>query len=207
MLVTLSAADTRRFRRRGDILHVARTAFMTKGYDQTSMSDIAGDLGGSKGTLWNYFDSKEALFAEVIDNATEEFRSRLAELLTPKGELRSALQGFCEGLMRVVLDPERLALHRLVEAEASRFPQVASRFYNRGPETLHASLADYLRLEMQACRLRYVDPLIAAKTLTALTLGDYHRDYLLHPSKVLSTDEVAAHGAFAADGFLRIFAA
>lgn len=206
MLVTVSAADTRRFRRRSEILQVARRAFLRNGYDQTSMSDIANDLGGSKGTLWNYFDSKEALFAEVIDYATEDFRSQLAGILSPKGDLKSALIEFCKGLLRILLTPERLSLHRLVESEAGRFPTVAARFYRKGPEILHDGLANYLRHQMQACQLRYVDPLVAAKTLTALALGDYHRHYLLHPNKPVSTDQIADHAAFAVDGFLRIFA-
>ena len=49
----------------------ARKAFLRDGYGQTSMSSIAADVGGSKTTLWNYFPSKEDLFAAVVDDQVE----------------------------------------------------------------------------------------------------------------------------------------
>ena len=47
------------------------------------MSTIAAALGGSKGTLWAYFPSKEALFAAVLDDVTAAFRTELADALRP----------------------------------------------------------------------------------------------------------------------------
>ena len=38
------------------------------------MSGIAAALGGSKGTLWNYFPSKEALFAAVVEDTAAAIR-------------------------------------------------------------------------------------------------------------------------------------
>ena len=43
-------------------MSVAREVFFEHGYSATSMSAIAARLGGSKGTLYNYFRSKEELF-------------------------------------------------------------------------------------------------------------------------------------------------
>ena len=48
------------------ILDVARDCFLAEGYAATSMSTIAARLGGSKGTLYNYFKNKEDLFAAVV---------------------------------------------------------------------------------------------------------------------------------------------
>src|SRR6204780_5843981 len=54
--------------RREHILKVAREVFFEYGYSAASMSQIAARLGGSKGTLYNYFKSKEELFeAQVRD--------------------------------------------------------------------------------------------------------------------------------------------
>src|ERR1700760_3697848 len=57
--------------RRKAILAIARDVFLTEGYAAASMSAIASRLGGSKGTLYNYFPSKEALFAEFMRNECE----------------------------------------------------------------------------------------------------------------------------------------
>ena len=45
-----------------DLLEAATKVFIAKGYRQTQMSDIAREMGVSQGTLYNYVESKEALF-------------------------------------------------------------------------------------------------------------------------------------------------
>src|SRR3954464_10654712 len=52
--------------RRELILDVASEVFLKEGYAATSMSEIAARLGGSKGTLYNYFKSKEELFEAYV---------------------------------------------------------------------------------------------------------------------------------------------
>ena len=51
----LSRRELSRRSRREAILEVAARSFFAHGYAATSMSSIAGELGGSKGTLWTYF--------------------------------------------------------------------------------------------------------------------------------------------------------
>ena len=41
-------------------------AFLAEGYAETSMSSVAAKVGGSKATLYNYFKSKEELFAAFM---------------------------------------------------------------------------------------------------------------------------------------------
>ena len=60
--------------RRKAILDIARDIFLSQGYAATSMSQVAARLGGSKGTLYNYFSSKEELFsAMVVEDCESEF--------------------------------------------------------------------------------------------------------------------------------------
>src|ERR1700735_2390989 len=71
MVKNLAALPPRiyaRDQRREAILNVAREVFFELGYSAASMSAIAARLGGSKGTLYNYFKNKEELFeAQVRD--------------------------------------------------------------------------------------------------------------------------------------------
>lgn len=49
------------------ILEVAGHLFLTKGYDDTRISDIINGLDGlTKGAVYHYFDSKEDIFNEVV---------------------------------------------------------------------------------------------------------------------------------------------
>src|SRR5437879_13485868 len=53
--------------KRRQIIEGARAVFLAQGFDAASMNDIARKAGVSKGTLYVYFDSKEALFVAITD--------------------------------------------------------------------------------------------------------------------------------------------
>ena len=73
----ISKREANRMERRRAIVAIARDHFFEHGYAGTSMSAIAAALGGSKGTLWSYFRSKEELFAAVVDDTATSVRSQL----------------------------------------------------------------------------------------------------------------------------------
>lgn len=53
--------------RRSQILSVALSEFSRKGYHGTSMTDIALSIGATKPVLYQHFDSKRALYLELLD--------------------------------------------------------------------------------------------------------------------------------------------
>src|SRR5579872_6244732 len=55
-----------------DLLSAASRVFAAKGYRQTQMSDIAREMGVSQGTLYNYVESKEALFLLACEQGFSE---------------------------------------------------------------------------------------------------------------------------------------
>ena len=51
------------------ILEVATNLFLTKGYEQTTISDIINGLDGlTKGAIYHHFESKEDIFEAVVKN-------------------------------------------------------------------------------------------------------------------------------------------
>lgn len=65
--------------RKQEILDTAMRLFREKGYDKTSISDIAKAIGVAQGLCYRYFPSKEALFDDVIDQyAAVQAQSLLA---------------------------------------------------------------------------------------------------------------------------------
>lgn len=59
--------------RRAEILAAAATLFQARGVAGTSIADIAATAGVATGTVYNFFRSKEALFASLIEQATDAF--------------------------------------------------------------------------------------------------------------------------------------
>lgn len=175
----LPRREARRQDRRDAILAVAASSFLKHGYAGTTMSAIAATLGGSKGTLWSYFPSKEALFAAVLDRVTTAFRTRLSQILDPCGDLDSTLKRFCNSLMEKVTSHDAIALHRLVLAEAGRFPEMGRIFYERAPRLTHALLGEYLEGAMDRGLMRRDDPLAAARSLIGLCLAGCHQQLLV----------------------------
>ena len=68
--------------KRRQILDGARRVFLADGFDGASMNDIARVAGVSKGTLYVYFDSKEALFEALI---REDRKQQAERLVIPAG--------------------------------------------------------------------------------------------------------------------------
>ncbi|AHI24916.1 Transcriptional regulator, TetR family [Komagataeibacter xylinus E25] len=62
----------RQHMKRAQVLQGAKKIFLTQGYERASMSTIAGESGVSKGTLYSYFVSKEALFSTFFEEQTVE---------------------------------------------------------------------------------------------------------------------------------------
>ncbi|OUO87012.1 TetR family transcriptional regulator [Gordonibacter sp. An230] len=50
-----------------DILHVALRLFARKGYEGTSVSDIAGELGMTKGALYRHYKNKQDIFDSILE--------------------------------------------------------------------------------------------------------------------------------------------
>jgi AcrR family transcriptional regulator len=72
-----SRAEDVRERRRAQMLETALRVFGTKGFHQTSISDLVEAAGVARGTFYLYFESKSAVFSSILDQAMTELRARL----------------------------------------------------------------------------------------------------------------------------------
>src|SRR4029453_14776626 len=120
MKVTV-AREARREDRRDAILDVAYECFVAEGFGSTSMSTIAARLGGSKGTLYNYFKSKEELFDAFVRRACARLQARM-DLMPRDGSVRDRLLVLARGFMDHLLSAEAIAIHRIVVGEGARVP-------------------------------------------------------------------------------------
>jgi TetR/AcrR family transcriptional repressor of mexJK operon len=203
--VPASRREANRQSRREAILDVAKRSFLEEGYAGTTMSGIAAELGGSKGTLWSYFPSKEALFTAVVDRATQEFRRQLTVILNPADEIHTALTRFCDQFLAKITSAEAIALHRLVVGETSRFPELGRIFYDRAPRQTHQLLAGYIADVQARGHLLGIEPLRAAQQLTWLCMSGHHQMLLTGVVAHISAEEMAADIEAAMTTFLRAY--
>lgn len=202
----LGRREVNRLGRRETILAVAVESFLTNGYAGTSMSAIASTLGGSKSTLWNYFPSKAALFEAALDQAIAKHHARLSANLAPGGDLESALRRFATDYVGTVTSPRAIALHRLVQGEAGRFPEVGEIFYRRVPSRTQDLLAGFLARAIRRGLLREGDPPVAARTFIALCMSGTYQLLMLGQRDTPGSEDIAQDVAQVLDVFLRAYA-
>ncbi len=158
--------------RRAQILAAALRVFAQKGYHQARMDDIAQVAGVSKGTLYWYFDSKEALLRTLIAQMFEPDLQVLDRLLAE--EDRPVPERLAEMARQAVasLPEAQITLPLLYEfyALASRpgpIQQTIRNYYQGYYERLRALLLQ----GVQRGELRLEDPDLATLSLMALFEG------------------------------------
>lgn len=170
-----SKREMRKLLRRQAILTAARRSFLDDGYAATSMSGLLKTLGGSKSTLWDYFKSKEELFASVIEDVTLEVREQLEGSLVTSEDLEATLQAFCRAFMNRLALPDVLAVWRLVMAESGHFPGLGKVFYDRAARHVERLLANFLDKHIAAGTLVDEGSLSMARLLIGLCNSDQSR--------------------------------
>ena len=120
--------------KRDQIRGAARQEFLEHGFEATTMDAITAHAGVSKQTLYRYYPSKEALFADVLDELTLQRGRELAWPperafnVTTLAELTAALTWLARDIVADTLRPSLIALMRVLIAEAPRFPHLAELF-------------------------------------------------------------------------------
>ncbi len=163
-----SRAD--RDEKREDILKVAYAAFLSEGYAATSMSSIAAKVGGSKATLYNYFSSKEELFAAVIEEKCRDIQAMIFD--ADDRDFRKALTRLAERFVRLWLQDDSIATYRLITAETARFPELGRAFYMSGRHRGKQMLADYFARAQSEGKLKPANPTDIATLFLQLCKGE-----------------------------------
>lgn len=153
--------------RRQAIVDIAEVLFTKNGFTQTSMSEIAKQLGGSKATLYNYFKSKEDIFAAVMEESATKAVSSAFDDLSDEKPLKETLMNFGSGYLKFIMKPEILAVHKMALMEAGR-SEIGRYFYEAGPEKGWRKVQGFLETQVELGRMKACDTRVAALQLKAL---------------------------------------
>ncbi len=194
--------------KRHQILVGARQVFIELGFERTSVSLIAERAGVSKATLYNHFADKVTLFTDCLDEECEEARAALAGILeAPSGDLEGDLFAIGERILRLLISPTTMALHRVIVAEAHRFPEVGQHLYEMITRYTGQILGAFMKMWSDRGALRVEDPVLAANQFVDLCRGDPFRRVELGVAKLIPDEEVRATVTSALRTFLRAYRA
>jgi len=145
------------------ILDVATELFLGQGFGATSIEAVAQRAGISKRTFYHRFRGKEELFEAVVRRLIERWLPPFDAALLEAPSLAEALQRVAEHMVRVALTPEALALHRMVVAEARRFPGLARILHELGAASGIERISRHFEQRTAAGELPAMDARFAAE--------------------------------------------
>lgn len=138
--------------KRDRIVRLAAELFLERGYDGVSINDVIEVTGGSKGTIYSYFGSREGLFEAVIAKMTRDVTIQIDIGVT--GSIEEQLTRIGRSFSHSVLTPQVLKFHRLVMYVGRTFPEAGRLFYDTGPRSACGKIATWIKKQQDAGALR-----------------------------------------------------
>jgi len=184
------------------LLDAATKFFMEKGFDATSMGEIAKQAHASTETFYRHFPTKEELFQRVLLRRSELIKVEATSVLLSHEPPEKALAAFGEKVLALLLAPEAMSLHRVLIMEKGRFPEVAKAFHAQGPSRVHAALAQYLDEQVDKGRLRKMNTDAGARQLFDLIVPEFMMGVNIRNRPTPSKAEIRQRVKEAIDCFL-----
>ena len=164
-----SRAARPRWRRRKsarpeEIVHAALEVFADRGFAATKLEDVARKAGVTKGTIYLYFENKEALFKALIRETIVPVIAQgeaLAKSFT--GSARDLFEKLVRDYWRLVGETALAGIPRLMIAEAGNFPELARFYYEEVVTRGHRLMSGVLERGIKAGEFRKVDLAVATK--------------------------------------------
>jgi len=189
--------------KRAEILLAARPILLRDGLGGTTLDRVSSEGGISKMTLYRHFPDKEALFAGLVTGMCEAMReglenAPLADIRKPAPDrLADELRAFTTAL----IEPDWLALYRLIVADGWRFPHLSHVFDQSGMRVIRQRIAELLETGgVPATASKQV-----AAEVVALALGDGYQRAVLGIGSGEDSEKFAQQiEAAVAHGFSRI---
>ena len=190
---------------RGRILDAAFSAFMERGFAETSTLEIATRARVSKRELYTLVGSKQDMLVACIGARAKRLQVP-ADLPEPQDRetLSRALTAFGAQLLRETSDPTVVAVFRLAIAEAVRAPEVARALTSAGIETSRAALREIMS-RAQSAGLLGGQPAEMTEQFAGLLWGNLMMNLLLRTVDRPDPREIMRRAHDATAAFLKIY--
>jgi AcrR family transcriptional regulator len=151
-----------------EIIGAALEVFTERGFAATKLEDVARKAGVTKGTIYLYFENKEALFKALIRGTIVPVIAQgeaIAQAFT--GSARDLFEKLVREYWRLVGETSLSSIPRLMIAEAGNFPQLARFYYQEVITRGHRLMAGVLERGIKAGEFKKVDLAVATKLAMA----------------------------------------
>lgn len=192
------------------ILDAATTVFSQKGFVGANLVDeVVAAAAVSKQTLYKHFTDGQG---QPVQGDRPGGRGPggcvVPGLPEPDAieDVEDWIQTLALRFSQAVMDPKGQRIRRLVIAEAPRFPDVATAYWERGFHRAIATVAEHFRGLAEAGKLQAPDPLTAAQHFAGLLLWiPSDRTMFSGRPDVVTGDELEGYARAGAVAFLRAY--
>src|SRR2546423_11732428 len=122
---------------RQEILRAAARLFQQRGYDATSMNDVAASLKLSKGGLYHHFQSKDEILFEIMNHAMELTQERVIAPVRAIADPVERLRALIRLHIEVVLSPRDREITVMLHENHPLPPTLRKRINSRKKEDVH----------------------------------------------------------------------
>ena len=122
---------------RQEILRTAARLFQQRGYDATSMNDVAAALKLSKGGLYHHFQSKDEILFEIMNHAMEITQQRVIDPVRGIADPEERLRALIRLHIEVVLSPRDREITVMLHENHPLPPALRKRINARKKDYIH----------------------------------------------------------------------
>jgi AcrR family transcriptional regulator len=152
-----------------ELLDAAIEVFGEQGFAKTRLEEVGRRAGVTKGTVYLYFDSKEALFRAMVRDRigrNVEFAEQFVREF--QGTARELLVAFIRRYWGVMMQPETARLARVVHAELGNFPELARFYMQEVVLRTRKLIMQIIDRGVASGEFRQVEPVFTARALQIL---------------------------------------
>jgi len=185
------------------ILEAARQEFAVSGFAASSMEDVARRAGISTKTLYRIIPDKKALFEATVTDRMDRFVSGVSLRACEGGDIEAALPDALLACADLVLDPEVIALQRMILADGDKFPEIPETFYIKAMQRSVAALAEWLLVQKKRGLIELDDVEAAAGMLLGMLVFQPQRAVMFGHKPPPTRRELEARAKTCSALFLR----
>lgn len=153
-----------------DILEAARAEFLERGFDNVSMDAIADRASVSKRTVYNHFESKDALFKAITEQLIGRVKGGMRVDYDPAKSLDEQLRNIAEVQVRISSDEEMLPTARMLLAGMLSIPDSCRDALQRA-KWEKEPLVDWMRAAQADGEIIECDPKVSAHLFRSMLDG------------------------------------
>jgi AcrR family transcriptional regulator len=156
---------------RQEILRTAARLFQQRGYDATSMNDVAASLKLSKGGLYHHFQSKDEILFEIMNHAMELTQERVITPVRGIVDAEERLRALIRLHLEVVLSPRDREITVMLHENHPLPPALRKRINARKKEYIHFVENLIADVQKESHRVRPLKPAVSPRAAAFALLG------------------------------------